>query len=380
MVVMPQTWVDASLVAATRGSVTLPKFTSYSDEKWYIDVANTSLTPFVYTAAASDEWIVLDKSSGTSDKIDRINVSIDWAKVPAGASASGYITITGAGETVTVTVSAEVFNTSHLPDKTFVETNGYISILSKNFARSVAAEKNGVSYQWTELPDYGRELSSMKVAPTALDAGYNSGRTPGVDSPYLEYNVYIKTPGDIDIITQWAPTNGMDPRQLTTLNYGVQLGDKETPQIVNSLSRNYLVTNAGGIMWADGVESATRTITLRNNGIRNMSRHTVSEPGLYTLRIYMVNDGLTLQKILVGTSKLARTTVAAVTNQTDTMTASRVDFPEYTVPTILTGQRDGANTNNTPGTFTEPNVPYFGPPESPSTKAPAVSDDPVVVQ
>jgi lysophospholipase L1-like esterase len=362
MVVLPQSWLSASLPHARTGRIALHPFTSYGDETRTIDVGNTSLTPFAYTATANEPWIVLDKTAGTADKLDRIHVSVDWTRVPAGAAASGSITIAGADAEVTVTVTAELFDTSGLPEKTFVETDGYISILSKHYADSVAKEKDGVTYRWTELPGYGRELSSMKVTPTALDAGYGAGRTPGVDAPYLEYNVYIKTPGVVDIITQWAPTNGMDPRQLTTLGYGVQLGDDEEPQIVNSLARNFLVTNGGGIMWADGAESATRTITLRNNGIRDISQHTAAESGVYTLRIYMVNDGLTLQKILVGTSTLARSTVNAANNQLDTMTNIRFNYPAYTTPTILTGQRDGTGASN---------AAYFGPPESFYTKAEA---------
>jgi lysophospholipase L1-like esterase len=361
MVVLPQSWVNASIPSAKTGSVALRKLYSYGDDRSYIDVGNTSLTPFDYTAAVSNDWIVLDKTAGTVNQLDRINVSIDWSKLTAG-SHSGSVTVTGAGAVVTVTVTAEVFDTASLPDKTFIETDGYVSILSKNYAKSVSATKNGVTYEWTNLPNYGRELSSMKVSPNALDAGFNSGRVPGVDAPYLEYNVYIKTPGAIDIITQWAPTNGMDPRQLTTINYGVQLGD-DTPQVVNSLSRNFLVTNGGSIMWADGAESATRTITLRNNGVRNISQHNITAPGVYTLRIYMVNDGLTLQKILVGTNTLARSNVAAANNATDTMTAARFNYAAYTTPTILTGSRDGQNNTN---------AAYLGPPESFFTDAASV--------
>jgi hypothetical protein len=260
-----------------------------------------------------------------------------------------------------------------LPDKTFIENDGYVSILSKNYARSVAAIKDGVSYRWTMLPNYGRELSSMKVMPNDPDAGYENARIPGQNAPFLEYNVYLKTPGAIDIITQWAPTNGNDPRQLTTHDYAVSLGDEE-PQRVRTLERNYLVNNAGGIPWADGAEAATHTLITRNNGGASMSSHTVAEPGVYKIRIYMVNDGLTLQKILVGTSVLERTTVAQANNLLDTMTAERFSSPSYTTPTLLTGNRSNyqnalagaATTATTSGTLSS----YFGPPESPCVSLP----------
>ena len=336
MVVLPQPWLDKKLPAAKTDSIALPAFTSYGNETRYIDIANTAETPFDYTITANDPWIILRENRGTVDKIDRVYVSIDAKR----ANANGSITIAGANAKVTVNVSVEIFDTSALPHKTFVETDGYISILSTSYAKSIAAEKDGINYQWTQLLGYGREGASMKVMPTALNAGYGKGRTPGLDSPYLEYNVYIKTPGEIDIITQWAPTNGMDPRQLNVLQYGVSLGEDE-PQIVNTLSQNYSVENSSDTMWADGVENAVHTMTLRSGESCCMSRHKTEKPGVYTLRIYMVNDGLTLQKILVGTENLERTTV-------DTA-------PACTVPTILTGSL---------ASITGTNAAYLGPPES----------------
>ena len=369
MVVLPQAWLGTALPNAKTGSVDLYKFTNYADETRFIDIATTGSTAFDYTAAANNDWIILSKAGGTvsaGNKVDRFFVTIDWVKVPA-TGATGSITISGADATVTVNVTAEVFDTDTLPNKTFIETDGYISILSKNFAQSVPATKNGISYEWTKLPNYGRELSSMKVMPNDPNAGYGNARIPGEDSPYLEYNVYIKTPGAIDIITQWAPTNGNDARQLTTLDYAVSLGN-EAPQRVRSLGRDFYVNNAGNIPWADGAEAATRTIITRNNGGACMSAHAVTKPGVYTIRIYMVNDGLTLQKILVGTSILPRTTVAAAT-VTDTMTGERFSSPAYTTPTLLTGNRYNyhnavagtATTASTAGTLAT----YFGPPESP---------------
>ena len=376
MVVLPQAWLGTALPNAKTGSVDLHKFTNFGDETRFIDIATTGSTSFDYTATANNDWIVLSKNSGTlstGNKVDRFYVTVDWTKVPA-AGVTGSITISGADAAVTVNVTAEVFDTSALPNKTFIENDGYISILSKNFAKSVPATKNGISYEWTELPNYGRVLSSMKVMPNDPNAGYGNARIPGEDAPYLEYNVYIKTPGAIDIITQWAPTNGNDARQLTTLDYAVSLGNEE-PKRTRALARNFYVNNAGSILWADGAEEATRTVLTRNNGGACMSAHEVTAPGVYTIRIYMVNDGLTLQKILVGTNSLPRTTVAAANNLTDTMTGLRYNEPAFTAPTLLLGNRSGYN-NTVAGTAATASSngmlsSYFGPPESFCTKVDA---------
>jgi hypothetical protein len=45
--------------------------------------------------------------------------------------------------------------------------------------------------------------------------------SPGKDSPYLECNIYIRTPGDIDVVTEWARTCGLDANHLTRLRYDI---------------------------------------------------------------------------------------------------------------------------------------------------------------
>jgi len=371
--VIPQAWAQATSVqrAQAGGSVALPAFTSYGNEKRYIDVGTNGNAAIDYTVTANQPWIIVGSSGGTlgaapNAYMDRFDVSIDWSQLSA--TATGSITIQQSGQNaVTVNVTAEVFNTSSLPAKTFVETpEGYISMLSTSFAKSVAANKNGISYEWKQLPNYGREFSAMKVTPTDPDCGYNMARTPGVNSPYLEYNIYVKTPGQLDIVTQWAPTNGMDARQIHTVQYAVQL-DNAAPVTVNTLGLNFFVNNAGGIRWADGAESATRTITGRNNGPVCFNQIANVPAGFHTIRIYMVNDGLVLQKVLVGTSKITQRTTVAQATGTNTMTSTSVTFPAYTLPTILFGTRDGttANIAGVAGAASSATLSSFlGPPES----------------
>ncbi|MCL2010040.1 MAG: glycosyl hydrolase 115 family protein [Synergistaceae bacterium] len=311
MVVMPQPWITPGIPeipSARSGGIDLHPFTSYGDETRYIDVGNAGLAAFTYSAAASAPWITLGKTSGTVDKMDRIEVGIDWEKVPHRGKVTGNITIEGADAEVVVNVTANAFDSgllARLPEKTYIETDGYVSILSKNFSKSVSGGAGGNGARWTVLPDYGREMSSIKVHP-ANTSGV--ARKPGGDSPYVEYLVYISTPGAVNIVTQWAPTNPLShgDNDADKLRYGVSFGGDEV-RIVDTKLPGFAIAN-DNVYWTTGVMTAVRTLTLSTPGVC-VSKHEVSEAGLYTLRIYMVDDGLTLQKILVGTEATERTDI-----------------------------------------------------------------------
>ena len=346
MCIIPQVWdaPSGTIPNAKNGqTVALHKFTNYGDETRYVEVAATGNEAFAYTVTADQPWIVLSKTGGSISadplkKIDKVYVSIDWEKITT-QNPGASITFTASnGNISTVTVTTETLNLDELdlPLMTFIETDNYMSILSNNYAKSVPAVKDGIEYQWTTLPDYGRERSSVKVTPSNPNAGYgvDKAHTPGVNSPYLEYNIYVKTSGPIQVITQWAPTNGIDPRQISTLNYAAQLDDGPITT-VNSLRSNFSVSGTG---WSSGVESAVHTFNNENGGSRCISTYSNVSSGIHTIRIYMVNDGIVLQKLLVGAGLPTTTSYGA------------------TAPTLLVGSAS----TGTSAVFRS----YLGPPET----------------
>ena len=369
MVVLPQAWdMDfydgfvnnnrMNLPNTRSGSIDLYPFTDYSDETRYVEIANAGAPSFNFSVSAPD-WIILSRTSGTvggnddgAEKLQRVYISIDWTKIPESAVqnsvAKGVITITGAGAAVTVNVSANISDDAvlaQLPLGTFVETNGYVSILSKNFTKSVAGSGVAEDAKWTVLPRYGREQSSIKVQPQVLAANSGGILEPGIDSPYVEYPIYIKTPGEINIVTQWANTNPLVYDEIGTLRYGISFGNDE-PQIINTVVEEHVVRGNG---WTIPVETAVRTLVnvTQHQGICT-SIHNVSEPGLYTLRIFLVNDALVLQKILVGTEATERENIG---------TAVRA----RQVSRIFVGPDRGVNnTVTTPAARTS----FFGPPQT----------------
>lgn len=158
----------------------------------------------------------------------------------------------------------------------FYEKDGYVSIDASHYTRVI--NTNGIT--WRVLPDHGRTGSAITSAP--VTAGEQK---PGGSSPHVEYDFYTYSKGDFTIQTYFSPTY-----DFTSSKEGMRFAisiDDETPQVI-SLNGNARATE-GGIMyeWAG------------NNIIIKTSKHTISTPGKHTLKYWMVNSGIVLQKLVL---------------------------------------------------------------------------------
>jgi hypothetical protein len=261
----------------------LPTFDVFNQTQHYIDVFNRGAMPFDFSATASAPWIQLNPDHGTVDKEQRVWVSIDWSKAPAG-SAEGSIQITGP-DTNAVTVKLTSFNPAQ-PQRDsldgFVEAGGVVSIEAAHFTKNVPA--NGV--QWEEVPDYGRTLSSMTLFPVTA-----TSVTPPENSPHLEYKMYLFSTGQVEVTSIIAPTLNFVPGR--GLRFAVSFDD-EPPQILTAVPKGFFVDN-GVRDWEQSVRDNCREIK---------STHTIAAPGEHTLKIWMVDPAVVLQKIVVNTGGL----------------------------------------------------------------------------
>ena len=118
----------------------LPCFNTYLRQSYYIDVFNKGATPLKWKTSVTNDWILVSKKSGETTTEERIEVSIDWAKVPAGERILGTLDImSDRGEKETVYIS--VFNPTSPSlaemDTLFVENNGYVAMDAASFHRKV---------------------------------------------------------------------------------------------------------------------------------------------------------------------------------------------------------------------------------------------------
>jgi hypothetical protein len=267
----------------------LPQFDSFSQSRHYVDIFNKGKKPFGFSARTSQPWIHIinpfpDGMDGTglSAKIEkdlRLWISVDWSKAPGGTS-GGDIKFSGAGGDVTVKIN--VFNPSE-PGRDslqgFAEADGCVSIEAEHFTKNVGAGMN----RWIKIPNYGHTLSAMRA-----DGPVDVQASPEKDSPCLEYKMYLSSQGKVDVESTVGPTLNFIPGR--PLRYAVSF-DEETPQVVTIVPANFNAQN-GNRNWEEAV---------RNNCRHIKSEHLVSAPGYHTLKIWMVDPAVAMEKIVVNT-------------------------------------------------------------------------------
>jgi len=279
--------VPAGLGVAVEGSSTawpggsdvplLPQLDAFNRRRRYIDVFNRGRTPYPFMATPSASWISLSTTHGTVDhgivdKEVRLWIDIDWSKAPKGTS-NGSVKISGAGDEVTVKLQAFRPETpTRASLKGFVEANGYVSMEAEHYTNKIDAG----SVRWETIPDYGRTLSSMTISPVTA-----ASVTPPENSPCLEYQMYLFHPGTVEVEAILAPTLNFVPGR--GLRYAVSFDD-QAPQIVDALAHDTLAD------WGTSVKDSVR---------ESKSRLTLAEPGYHTLKFWMVDPGIVLQKIVV---------------------------------------------------------------------------------
>jgi hypothetical protein len=247
-------------------------FDVFNMRRRFIDVFNKGKTPFDFTATASAPWIELSATKGRVEKQESLWVSIDWSKMPFGTS-EGSVKIAGAGSEETVKLTA--LNPREITPATlqgFVEADGYVSIEAEHFSQNTAAG----GARWEKIPDYGRTLSAMSVFPVD-----SASKEPGAASPSLEYRIYLFHAGKVDVDAILGPTQNFVPGR--GLRFAMAFDD-QSPRIIDTLEHNTQHD------WEETVKDSVRYVK---------STFTLAAPGYHTLKIWMVDPGIVLEKLVV---------------------------------------------------------------------------------
>ncbi len=255
----------------------LPAIDSFNRQRRYIEVFAKGKSPFEFSAVASAPWIVLDKAKGKIEKEQRIWVGVDWTKAPRG-SANGTVKIEGAGDAVTVKVDA--FNPSQVNRATldgFVEANGYVSIEAAHYAK----RNDRPSARWALVPDLGRTGSAMTILPPTA-----ASVEPPEGSPSLEYKMYLFSAGKAEVNVILSPSLNFAPDRGVSIAISM---DAAAPQIVQVIPKGYVAGDRNRD-WEESVKNGARTVK---------AAFDVGKPGYHTVKIWMVDPGVVLQKIMV---------------------------------------------------------------------------------
>jgi hypothetical protein len=158
----------------------------------------------------------------------------------------------------------------------FYEKGQYVSIEANHYTKAV--NTNGIT--WTVLPGHGRTGSALTTFPVTA-----TEQTPGLKSPYVEYEFYTYSNGEFTVNAYFSPTLNFQ-NTAEGLQYAISVDD-ESPQIISINKDNK--ANEGGINYK----------WVADNIIIKQSNHKILKPGKHTLKYWMVNSGVVIQKLVL---------------------------------------------------------------------------------
>lgn len=122
---------------------------------------------------------------------------------------------------------------------------------------------------------------------------------PGKDAPCLDYQMYLFTlTNSVKVICIFAPTLNFMPDR--SLQYAISFDDDE-PQIITLVSADFNATH-GNVDWEK---------TVADNARFSESLHSIKKSGYHTLKIWMVDQGVVLQKLIVDLGGLKQSYMGA---------------------------------------------------------------------
>jgi hypothetical protein len=159
----------------------------------------------------------------------------------------------------------------------FVEAGGVVSMESSSYSRKIDTN----SCRWEEVDDLGRTRSAMTIFPVTA-----ASVSPPLNSPRLEYRMFLFHSGALEVQSILDPSLNFVPGR--GLRYAISFDD-DTPQTVDALADQSFDA------WAVAVQDDAR---------RSKTNLSVKAPGYHTLKFWMVDPGVVLQRIIVNTGGL----------------------------------------------------------------------------
>ncbi|MBU2887978.1 glycosyl hydrolase 115 family protein [Gilvimarinus agarilyticus] len=249
-------------------------FDPLNDQRYYLEVFNTGAKNLNYKLEAKNDWIKLSSTEGSVQYEEKIFVSVDWEKVPAGQTEGEILLSSTSSQSFTIKVPLRI----NMPNKAsgFVENRGIVSMEATSFQRK--KEVKGIS--WELIPNLGRTGSAVTTLPVTA-----STKEPGKNTPYLEYQIVLLDSGTFDLQTWFSPT--LNFQKDEGLIYAISI-DGGKLQVMN------LHENAKAADW-------TYPDWWNNAVTDNLMKQSVMQQklsaGQHTLKYYMLDPGMVLEKI-----------------------------------------------------------------------------------
>jgi len=282
---------------------TLPVFDSATRGKHFFDLFRSGSVAIEWTATPDADWVRLSARQGRLGEDQRIWVDVDWAKAPRGEAGNAAIHVHAPGGEQVVRVRC--FNPDGpalraLPH--FVESGGVVSMLAEHFTRRTDRGAAG----WRTLPSLGRNGGTVTVLPPTMAPIENASAGALSNAPSLEYDFYTFDAGKARILLYALPTmplhEGRHLRYAVAIDGGAPLAVDMQAAGPQEIDDPLAAVPTGGAN-VDAVHTWERNV-LRAAALA-VSDATVSAAGKHTLKIWMMDPGVVMDKIVVDFGGLA---------------------------------------------------------------------------
>ncbi|KZP03079.1 glycoside hydrolase family 115 protein [Athelia psychrophila] len=230
----------------------------------------------------------------------RVEASVDWSKITGAQQATINFTATAPGQPLQLTQAYFVANHT-VPQADFkgksslvllkiinmcwlgfVEGDGGISIEAAHATRNTSV--SGVA--WTELPGYGKTLSGVTPWPRTGNSGNNFtiGSGPSLEYDFFNFNTAYGNNVNITVLVSPSFNANGDDQPLA---FAVQV-DSQTPQRLQPMA--VAVPGGSPAGWDDFVANSIIPVNLT----------ATAAPGAHTLKIWMIEPAVVIQKIVIS--------------------------------------------------------------------------------
>lgn len=152
-----------------------------------------------------------------------------------------------------------------------------VSIEAAHYTKAI----NSTGIKWQILPDHGRTGDAITTFPVTAQE-----LKPGSNAPHLQYDIYTFSKDSLKINAYFSPSlNYFNSNE--GLQYAISIDD-ETPQIISINSED---KNSISGIWNKWVAE---------NIIIKTSTHKITAAGKHTVKYWMVNSGVVLQKLVLN--------------------------------------------------------------------------------
>lgn len=261
----------------------LPCLNPYTKKNSFVELYNRGAKAFSWKAETNDAWIQLNKKSGMTLLQDRIDISVDWTKVPTGTDVTGIVDFVSGDKKIRVYIP--VFNpqypvTGELKGM-YVEDNGCVSINAGKFHRKT--ENNDIKIRAVKGLGYENDCVQLGEATQPVQNMWFTDK-----SPKAEYDFYTFNAGSVTVYAYALPLFPVDSKHDT--RYGVIIDDGMVQWLTTS-SKEY--------------SSQWRLNVSRNSAISTINMN-IDKPGKHTLKLVCADPGMIIQKVVIDLGGMKR--------------------------------------------------------------------------